>query len=78
MPLIEDMSLQRKRQSLYCVLMHRAWSDAGESLDDAGSVSQYLDTQSSLLLLEFEGGRDVKQMHRPDDDLLVVEFEGDG
>jgi hypothetical protein len=78
MPLIEEMSLQRKRQSLYCVLMHRAWSDAGECLDDAGVVSQYLDTKSSLLFVEFDGGRDVKQMHRPDEDLLVVEFESDG
>jgi hypothetical protein len=58
--------------------MHRAWSDAGECLGDAGAVSQYLDIESSLLLLEFEGSRNVKQVHRPNEDLLVVELESDG
>jgi hypothetical protein len=74
MPLIEEMSLQRKRKSLYCTVMQRAWDDAGEDLSNPGDVTEYLDQQSGLLLVEFGGSRDVKQLHRPDDDFLVIEL----
>lgn len=78
MPMIEEMSLQRQRKSLYATVMRRAWNDAGETLTDPGSVTQYLDRQSGVAVMEFDGSRSIKQLHRPDDDLLVIEFDSDG
>jgi hypothetical protein len=71
------MSLRKQRQSLYCTVMSRAWTDAGEDVDDPGEVTQYLDRLSGLMLIEFDGTqtRDVKQVYRPDDNHLVVEFD---
>lgn len=78
MPLIEEMSPVKHRRSLRLTLMKRSWEDAGEDIDDPEPVTEYYDRHSGLVFVEFAGRRDVADVHRPDDDILVIEFESDG
>jgi hypothetical protein len=78
MPLVREVSLQRKRQSLTATILKRAWEGAGETLEEPGAIQEYYCRDTGVVIAEFRARRDIDQVHRPSDDLLVIEFESDG
>ena len=55
---VADSSLIRQRDSLTITLIKDAWEDAGINVDDPGTVSQFYDAESGLIIIDLPESSD--------------------